>query len=575
MSRLQRLILVIATSLVPLISQALPAPVSISLVPSAQALEPDQNVLIDIRVSRAGAPATDPAIAAFSFDFVYDTALFSFVNAFVGDRLGDVTSGEAFTLPATLTTVGVRTVVSMFEISLLDELSLDALQKDATGSAFDPVEFTLGSIALKAGTPPNDPFYSYPVLVNTVLSDALGGSIGHMPTQPSTELRLHFAPEPPALALCLVAGLLAWLRQPRRISATRAGARRLRVAVLACLLPIAAPMAARADVTVLPLGDSLTLGLECPGGNCTNRGPGYRGHLSDFLGFEVIGFVGSVPQAVNARVTELAGLAGITPEAMAARLVHEGHVGHTLNQITRLRCGTTGICEATTPSGPRPWEKFAPTVTLLLAGTNDVSTSYWGDFSLAKDCPSAAGGSFGLLMAGDCLFARLNAVIEEQLSRKSVDVFVATLPPIRGTSATAVARNREIARYNTYIASLPGTLTFPRQNVHPVIVPWELSIHVGPDGTHLTDEGYKRLAERWYSTVMTTLAQPRLYGDLNRDGKIDVDDLAILTVGLNRRVVRGDDPRFDDPRDLDGDGVITVLDGRVLVSRCTKTACAR
>jgi len=54
-------------------------------------------------------------------------------------------------------------------------------------------------------------------------------------------------------------------------------------------------------------------------------------------------------------------------------------------------------------------------------------------------------------------------------------------------------------------------------------------------------------------------------GDLDGDGEVDVDDLEILLAGRNEPA---EGP--DDPRDLDGDGVITVLDARKLVTLFTK-----
>ncbi|MYM91265.1 hypothetical protein GTP91_29330 [Rugamonas sp. FT82W] len=59
-------------------------------------------------------------------------------------------------------------------------------------------------------------------------------------------------------------------------------------------------------------------------------------------------------------------------------------------------------------------------------------------------------------------------------------------------------------------------------------------------------------------------------GDLNNDGAIDRDDLTILLLSLN---TAASGP--DDPRDLDRDGRITVLDVRKLVDSCTRPLCAK
>jgi hypothetical protein len=58
-------------------------------------------------------------------------------------------------------------------------------------------------------------------------------------------------------------------------------------------------------------------------------------------------------------------------------------------------------------------------------------------------------------------------------------------------------------------------------------------------------------------------------GDLDEDGQVCRDDLLLL---MGRRNQPADG--FDDPYDLDGDGWITVLDARVLVTLCTLPGCA-
>jgi hypothetical protein len=68
-------------------------------------------------------------------------------------------------------------------------------------------------------------------------------------------------------------------------------------------------------------------------------------------------------------------------------------------------------------------------------------------------------------------------------------------------------------------------------------------------------------------TYTTANAAP---GDLNNDGAIDRDDLDILLRGLN---TAASGP--NDPRDLDRDGRITVLDVRKLVAGCTLALCGK
>jgi len=60
-----------------------------------------------------------------------------------------------------------------------------------------------------------------------------------------------------------------------------------------------------------------------------------------------------------------------------------------------------------------------------------------------------------------------------------------------------------------------------------------------------------------------------IVGDLDGDSDVNINDLNQLLAALGQQVTAGD------PRDLDGDGVITVLDGRQLANLCTLPLCVR
>jgi hypothetical protein len=71
------------------------------------------------------------------------------------------------------------------------------------------------------------------------------------------------------------------------------------------------------------------------------------------------------------------------------------------------------------------------------------------------------------------------------------------------------------------------------------------------------------------STSVPVTVPTLVRGDLNGDGRIDIDDLNILDSALNRPANGA-----NDARDLNRDGKIDALDARILVTLCTYPQCA-
>ena len=68
-------------------------------------------------------------------------------------------------------------------------------------------------------------------------------------------------------------------------------------------------------------------------------------------------------------------------------------------------------------------------------------------------------------------------------------------------------------------------------------------------------------------SIDTTAPAP---GDANGDGVVDIDDVMLILAARGQTV-----PPADESLDLDGDGVITMLDARLAVLNCTNPRCSR
>lgn len=74
----------------------------------------------------------------------------------------------------------------------------------------------------------------------------------------------------------------------------------------------------------------------------------------------------------------------------------------------------------------------------------------------------------------------------------------------------------------------------------------------------------------WTELAITFVLPGAPTGDLTGDNLIDRNDLNIITGALNTSTY----DQTTDPRDLDHDGQITILDARKLVLLCTRPQCA-
>ena len=248
-------------------------------------------------------------------------------------------------------------------------------------------------------------------------------------------------------------------------------------AALTCTLAgmalIAAPNV-RADNynlgSIMPLGDSITMGYPVEGG--------YRDPLYDRLDAHgyTFSFVGSSAENPSSTLTD------------AGQAQHEGHSGYFIwggNDLSSppIVSGnvTSGLYENLDDwIGPG---KASPNIILLMAGTNDMYHDY--QRATAPD--------------------RLTALIDQiYYYQPSVSLFVASIAPLKDAAKDAYAQ--------TYNAAIPGIVSDQRafygRNVWFVDMYGALTTgNLYGDGVHLADSGDEKMAQAWYDAV-TSVPEP-------------------------------------------------------------------
>ncbi|MDF2177427.1 PASTA domain-containing protein [Aliiglaciecola sp. CAU 1673] len=94
---------------------------------------------------------------------------------------------------------------------------------------------------------------------------------------------------------------------------------------------------------------------------------------------------------------------------------------------------------------------------------------------------------------------------------------------------------------------------------YSAVVPTGVVINQTPSGGSLVAPG----------SDMDLIVSAGVQGDIDGDGDVDRDDLGLILDARNQPATGP-----EDPRDLDGDGVITVLDARMLMLMCSRPRCA-
>ncbi|KZV72072.1 carbohydrate esterase family 3 protein [Peniophora sp. CONT] len=208
-------------------------------------------------------------------------------------------------------------------------------------------------------------------------------------------------------------------------------------------LVVSAGLVAAWNVTVLPLGDSITYGWQSTDGN------GYREGLLELIKVDgnTVDYIGSIQ-------------AGSMTDNW-----NDGYIGCTIDQIS-----TSGI----------PALKMVPQVVLLLAGTNDIN--YQEDLSNAP--------------------ARLNTLIDEVFSyTPKATILVSDIPLIVDATLEPLVKT-----YNAGVLSLVNNRIAAGQKLVHVSLD-ALTTSQMADELHPNDEGYQVLAKAWYAGVQAAEAK--------------------------------------------------------------------
>lgn len=210
--------------------------------------------------------------------------------------------------------------------------------------------------------------------------------------------------------------------------------------VAAALMPLGTAHAeSNGGVKIMPLGDSITDGIQTPGG--------YRiGLWQKFTsGGQKVDFVGSLSN----------GPSGLGDHD------HEGHSGWRIDQLD---------------ANIQTWlKKYNPHTVLLHIGTNDISQKY-----NVSSAPS-----------------RLGTLIDHITSTApDAEVFVATCIPLAYNMSG-------IQSFNAQIPNLVQTRASAGKHVHLVNMYSALSTSDLTDQVHPTSNGYNKMAAVWYTALQS------------------------------------------------------------------------
>jgi lysophospholipase L1-like esterase len=189
---------------------------------------------------------------------------------------------------------------------------------------------------------------------------------------------------------------------------------------------------------ILPLGDSITDGLDIPGS--------YRTTLAADAAAAGMAydFVGSLRN----------GRPGLTDEE------HEGHTGWRIDQITTIARDVVST--------------YRPDVVLVMIGTNDIGQRY----------------------QLDSVTERLRALIDTLAeAAPELSIFVSTLPPLVNSAGNVDA-------FNAALPAVVATANAAGHQVELVDAGGRLTLDDMPDGVHPSAAGHAEIGHAWARAIL-------------------------------------------------------------------------
>ncbi|MBR3447020.1 MAG: hypothetical protein IKH27_04370 [Oscillospiraceae bacterium] len=302
-------------------------------------------------------------------------------------------------------------------------------------------------------------------------------------------------------------------------------------------------------IRIMPLGDSITYGMQDEGG--------YRKFLWQKLiekGYDNIDFVG--PEGQDRATFTYKG------QQVSYDDNHAGYSGYTITNLPGGWMGQlNGILE--TMQGGDYITKYAPDIILLQIGTNDINNGHL-----------------------DGSEERLHQLLDYLREKMPADgtIFLTTIPDLGNMmwGGNSSETNRNIASYNELVKKVADDYKEKHvifADIHSVI---DASKDLA-DGVHPNAGGYEKMGEYWAEQLDTffksgqgsssgqssdpgqgTVTQPQgnlIPGDVNADGTVNASDLSALKKGV---IGKNTDKDFIKRADINESGVVNQLDADML-----------